>query len=116
MNRGSLINTHIHVGILAIALGCAGCSTTYQSQSDSNLLPTLRPYVKEVVNELGVVSAERRVVLDAIAADVVTRLKAGKAAQMTFICTHNSRRSHMSQIWSQTAAYYHGLDKVHAFS
>jgi len=62
------------------------------------------------------VSAERRVVLDEIAANIVGLLKAGKPAQMTFICTHNSRRSHMSQIWAQTAAYYYGLDSIYAFS
>jgi hypothetical protein len=102
--------------IFAIALCCAGCSTTRQSPSNANLLAPLRPYVAEVANELNMVSAERRVVLDEIAADIVAQLEAGKAAQLTFICTHNSRRSHMSQIWAQTAAYYFGLDKIHAFS
>ena len=28
---------------------------------------------------------------------------------LNFICTHNSRRSHLSQIWAQVAAYAHGL-------
>jgi len=62
------------------------------------------------------VSSERKEVLNAIANDVAARLKAGKRADMTFICTHNSRRSHMSQIWAATAAYYYGLDNVHTFS
>lgn len=82
----------------------------------AQLLPALRPYVAAVVNELGTVSTERREVLDAIAQDVTKQLKAGKTAQLTFICTHNSRRSHMSQIWAQTAACYYGLEKVQAFS
>jgi hypothetical protein len=102
--------------IFAIVLCCAGCSTARQPRSNASLLPALRPYVKEVANELGTISAERRVMLDAIASNIVAQLEAGKAAQMTFICTHNSRRSHMSQIWAQTAAYYYGLDQVHAFS
>src|SRR5438034_152357 len=95
--------------------GC-GCSTTRQAGSEGGLLPPLRPYVREVVNELPKVSAERRVVLRAIASDIVAELAAGKTAQLTFICTHNSRRSHMSQIWAQTAAYYYGLDNIHAYS
>jgi hypothetical protein len=102
--------------VLVIALCCAGCSTTPQSRSNAKLLPSLQPYVNEVANELGMVSAERRGVLGAIAADIVGQLKSGKAAQLTFICTHNSRRSHMSQIWAQTAAHYFGLDKIQAFS
>jgi len=104
------------ITIIIIALCCAGCSTPPQSQPNANLLPPLRPYVKEVANELGKVSAERRVVLDEIANNIAAQLESGKEAQLTFICTHNSRRSHMSQVWAQTAAYYFGLEKIHAFS
>src|SRR5689334_6057425 len=102
--------------IALIALCCAACSTTRQSRSHSHLLPALRPYVEEVVNELSTISPERKVVLGAIASNIVTQLEDGKPAQLTFICTHNSRRSHMSQIWAQTAAYYYGLDKIYTFS
>ncbi len=35
---------------------------------------------------------------------------------MTFICTHNSRRSQMSQAWAQAAAGYCGIPGVSAFS
>jgi protein-tyrosine-phosphatase len=80
------------------------------------LLPALQPYVTQIVSEAGSVSSERKEVLDAISSDIAARLAAGKRADLTFICTHNSRRSHMSQIWAATAAYYYGLDNVHAFS
>jgi protein-tyrosine-phosphatase len=99
-----------------LVLCCAGCSTARQSPSNANLLSALRPYVQQVVSELDVISPERKVVLDVIATNIAGRLQSGKTAQLTFICSHNSRRSHMSQIWAQTAAYYYGLDKVHTFS
>jgi arsenate reductase (thioredoxin) len=102
--------------ISAVTLACISCSTTRPSGDHANLLPELKPYVNEVANELGTVSAERRDVLDRIAKDVAGRLEAGKRADMTFICSQNSRRSHMSQIWAATAAYYYGLDNVHAYS
>lgn len=54
--------------------------------------------------------------LDQFAATAYDLLASGKDANLTFICTHNSRRSHMSQIWAQTAASYYGLDHVNAFS
>src|SRR6266516_4705289 len=104
----------IVIGI--ITLGCAGCSAIHHSRSNAKLLPALRPYVNEVDSELSKVSAERRVVLGEIASNIVAQLKAGKPALLTFICTHNSRRSHMSQIWAQTAAYYYGLENIYAFS
>jgi arsenate reductase len=108
------MKTIIAIGLIAIC--CAGCSSTRQSRANAKLLPPLRPYANEVANELDMVSAERRVLLGEIAATIAARLEAGKAAPLTFICTHNSRRSHMSQIWAQTAAYYFGLHKVQAFS
>ena len=58
----------------------------------------------------------RRGVLTAIAGDISAQLAAGKPANLTYICTHNSRRSHMSQVWAQTAAYYYGLNRVTAYS
>lgn len=99
-----------------IALCGAGCSGTRQPHADAGLLPALLPYVNEVAHELNAVPAARQNVLGKIAADIAAQLKAGKEANLTFICTHNSRRSHMSQIWAQTAAYYYGLNKVQAFS
>jgi arsenate reductase (thioredoxin) len=104
------------VTICLIALCCVGCSSTRLAPPNANLLPALRPYVNEVARELHQVSAERKIVLNEIVASIVSRLEAGKRAELTFICTHNSRRSHMSQIWAQTAAYYYGLNKVGAFS
>ena len=99
-----------------IALCCAGCSGVHQSMTNEKMLPSLQPYVNEVAHELDKVPAERKAVLNEIVATVSSQLADGKTADLTFICTHNSRRSHMSQIWSQTAAYYYGLNNVRAFS
>jgi hypothetical protein len=99
-----------------IAFCCVGCFNARQPQSNESLLPSLRPYVSEVANGLAAVPAERKLVLGEIAASIAARLETGADANLTFICAHNSRRSHMSQIWAQTAAYYYGLNKVNAYS
>ena len=114
----SIFLGHLYAGFrcFTIALCCTAWAASRESRQGANLLPALRPYVNEVVSELGTISKERKEVLDAIAIEVASQLKDGKTAKMTFICTHNSRRSHMSQIWAQTAAYYYGLDKVQTFS
>jgi arsenate reductase (thioredoxin) len=36
--------------------------------------------------------------------------------RLNFICTHNSRRSHLSQIWAQTMAYHFGIENIHCYS
>jgi arsenate reductase len=104
------------IAAVLIALACTGCSTMRQSPSSASLLPALRPYVDGVVGELDSVPAERKVVLDQIAKTIADRLQTAGDADLTFICTHNSRRSHMSQIWAQTAACYYGLNRVNAYS
>jgi hypothetical protein len=102
--------------VVLVAAVVAGCSTTRHAQPPARLLPALEPYVNAVAGELDLVPAERQAVLKAIAADLAALLESGKPAKLTFICTHNSRRSHMSQIWAQTAADYYGLDRVFAYS
>jgi arsenate reductase len=55
-------------------------------------------------------------VLEELALYVTKRLSSGQAADLTFICTHNSRRSHLAQIWCQVAAHYFAAPNVRAFS
>lgn len=43
-------------------------------------------------------------------------MKAGEKAELIFICTHNSRRSHIAQVWAQTAATYYNVPNVVAYS
>ena len=35
---------------------------------------------------------------------------------LNFICTHNSRRSHLSQVWAQTMAAYFNIENVFCYS
>ena len=41
--------------------------------------------------------------------------KVGKKVQLNFICTHNSRRSQLGQVWAQVAAHYYGF-KIDCYS
>ena len=50
-------------------------------------------------------------------ADFVLEKGSGEeVAALTFICTHNSRRSHLSQLWAATAAAWYGVDHVKTYS
>ena len=35
---------------------------------------------------------------------------------LNFVCTHNSRRSHLCQIWAQTMAYYFKIPNINCYS
>ena len=40
----------------------------------------------------------------------------GEISKLAFVCTHNSRRSHFTQVWAQTAASHYGIKNVVSFS
>ena len=62
------------------------------------------------------ISDERKEVLLPLVNYIQEKINAGEAIRLHFICTHNSRRSHLSQIWAQTMAYYIGLKNVSCYS
>lgn len=73
--------------------------------------------IRKFISSLQVqeVDAERKQQLDHLAAEVAAAIANG-GVNLNFICTHNSRRSHLAQIWCQVAAYYHGLENVQCYS
>ncbi|MGS2763079.1 arsenate-mycothiol transferase ArsC [Sinomicrobium sp. M5D2P9] len=44
------------------------------------------------------------------------KIHTGEAIRINFICTHNSRRSHLSQVWAQTLANYFNIRNVYCYS
>jgi len=62
------------------------------------------------------ISDERKEVLLSLVDYIQEKLNAGESIRLNFICTHNSRRSHLSQIWAQAMAYHVGLKNVSCYS
>lgn len=59
---------------------------------------------------------ERKTVLQPLADYIRAKVEADQSIRLNFICTHNSRRSHLSQIWSQTMAYHFGIKNLFCYS
>lgn len=62
------------------------------------------------------VSNERKEVLQPLVDYIQNKVENQKQIRINFICTHNSRRSHLSQIWAQTAAAFFQIDNVFCYS
>ncbi len=62
------------------------------------------------------VSEERKAILNPLIDYIQSKLNRQQPIRLNFICTHNSRRSHLSQIWAQTMAYYFGIENVFCYS
>jgi arsenate reductase len=62
------------------------------------------------------VSNERKEVLQPLIDYVQNKVNNQEEIRLNFICTHNSRRSHLSQIWAQTMAFHFGIKNVFCYS
>lgn len=80
------------------------------------MYPSLIQYIESLTPQVEGLSGERKKLLDNIAAYITAQKEAGQKAHLTFICTHNSRRSHLGQIWAATAAAYYGLHQIYTYS
>ena len=59
---------------------------------------------------------ERIAILLPLADYIQNKVNTNEEIRLNFICTHNSRRSHLSQIWSQTMAFHFGIENVFCYS
>ena len=90
--------------------------TNENSSTIMTMFPTLKTYADSLSTEFELIPAERKVALEQMAAFIRGQKDSSLPVQLTFICTHNSRRSHMGQIWGAAAAAYYGIDGVETFS
>ncbi|SFH12040.1 low molecular weight phosphatase family protein [Pedobacter insulae] len=62
------------------------------------------------------VSDERKAALQPLIDFVQEKITNMQEVNINFICTHNSRRSHLSQAWAQAAAAYYGINSIFCYS
>ena len=55
-------------------------------------------------------SPERLIPLNQLVEYLQTKIHKGEKAQLNFICTHNSRRSQMAQVWTKLLADFYGVE------
>lgn len=79
---------------------------------------TLFPEISAFINSLDVstISEERKKTLQPLIDFVQSKVSHQEIVAINFICTHNSRRSHLSQVWAQTIAYSLGIQNVICYS
>ena len=74
--------------------------------------------LKETIDVIAImpVSEERKEILKPLAEFIRKKADAGERINLNFICTHNSRRSHLSQIWAQVMAEHFNIKNVFCYS
>ena len=62
------------------------------------------------------IPTDRKNVLLPLVNYIHTKKNNNEIIRLNFICTHNSRRSHLSQIWAQTLAYHFNIRNTYCYS
>ncbi|MEL0645498.1 protein-tyrosine-phosphatase [Olleya sp. Ti.3.14] len=84
----------------------------------SNTQPMLFEDIEKTIKQLrpDTISESRKEVLQPLADYIQSKVNNNQDIRINFICTHNSRRSHLSQIWAQTIASYFAIKNVFCYS
>ena len=77
---------------------------------------TFENYCEALVSEFSLISDTRKALLEKPGAYIAHKVKEGKDIKLVVICTHNSRRSHIGQLWLQAAAQWYGIPSLDTFS
>lgn len=78
------------------------------------MYPKLLKHIEEILSQK--ISDERKAVLQPLIDFIESKKRNREAIDIHFICTHNSRRSHLAQIWAQAASAYFKIHDVHCYS
>ena len=74
--------------------------------------------IEQAISKLNTdkISEERKEILQPLADFIQSKNDTLEPIRINFICTHNSRRSHLSQVWAQTLAFYFNVKNVQCYS
>lgn len=90
--------------------------TVQANMSPSAKGEMVNTYISDLASNFDAISGDRKTALDKLSQYIKGQLDSSKPARLTFICTHNSRRSHMAQIWAATAAAFYGVANIECYS
>ena len=82
--------------------------------TETLLFPKLEALIRGLNPET--ISENRKLVLQPLIEFIQSKITDNQAVRINFICTHNSRRSHLAQVWAQAISSYFSIKNVSCFS
>ncbi|WP_310588965.1 arsenate-mycothiol transferase ArsC [Dyadobacter crusticola] len=111
-----LVNMNLITLLIMTIFTTAATMLSNNPENHNALNPELAAYINTIKDDFSTIPDERKEELDKIVVFIQKQVKAAEPVQLTYICTHNSRRSHFGQIWAATAAAYYNIPNVKTFS
>lgn len=84
--------------------------------TEKKLFPALNSTIDQLKSEFHQIPTQRKEILQQLSQYIQNKIKDKQKVYLNFICTHNSRRSHIAQLWAQVASHYYGQAGIACFS
>ncbi len=84
--------------------------------STQTLFKNIADYCEGLEKEFGLISSKRKAKLLSLSNYIAGKIAKGEIPKTIVICTHNSRRSHLGQIWLAVGADFYQLPEIQTFS
>lgn len=83
-------------------------------KSSGTLFQNLGKHISDL--DINSISEDRKTTLQPLIEYIQLKVNQQQEINLNFICTHNSRRSHLSQVWAQVMAFHFGINRVVCYS
>lgn len=101
--------------LLIIMIALIARNTSAQN-FDIKINEELQITTQKLINSFDQISQERKAKLIEIGDFIFSELEEKKTFNALFVCTHNSRRSHIADLWFKYGSLYYGIDGLVSFS
>lgn len=80
------------------------------------IFPDIKQYIASLEQDFDAITPERKKALKELADYIAYSSEEHGYVRLTFICTHNSRRSHIAQIWAHAFSMYFEVENISVYS
>lgn len=80
------------------------------------MIEDIKKYCEGLILSFDTIPENRKLILENISKYIHSKSVKGEPIHLVYICTHNSRRSHLGQIWAHVASNFYGIKNVHTYS
>ncbi len=81
-----------------------------------SLPKSIHQKIKSFESEFDKIPEKRKELLETLSHYISQKIEKKETVKIIVICTHNSRRSHIGQLWLQAGSAYMGIDDFQTFS
>jgi len=78
--------------------------------------PALQYYVANIESDFHTIPGKRIDIIETLGDYIHKSLRGRDSSELIFICTQNSRRSQLGQVWAHTASLYYGIENILTYS